>query len=327
MAAIVHRDDPTLKRSQGCGGTLIAPDRVLTAAHCVQYQRPKDLLVVMGADDLRSASASRRAVSGITIHPGWRYPGPRSGDRFAGPDVAILHLETPATGAVVSLASPPPESAIGDGSASVLGYGATNNHSRRGSSVLLQATLNVVPTDGCVQAYSGAVDPQWELCASAPGRDACGGDSGGPLLHWDAAAGSWRQIGIVSRGRRCASPTYPGVYEAVASIASFALRPDLPVAPIPSGRPRIHGKPLVGRRLSCGPGAWAGSPTNFTFKWMEFPDAGGRVVTHGGRVGARRTLTVSRKLLGARLFCEVHASGAGGITAAFTPPSRAVQSP
>jgi len=55
------------------------------------------------------------------------------------------------------------------------------------------------------------------ICASGPGRDACTFDSGGPLVS------DGKLVGIVSFGRGCASPDYPGVYVNVAKYKPWIL--------------------------------------------------------------------------------------------------------
>ena len=52
--------------SRGCGATLIAPDRVLTAAHCVEDMRTDDLRVYVGA---RSASEGPLRYDGVPVRP------------------------------------------------------------------------------------------------------------------------------------------------------------------------------------------------------------------------------------------------------------------
>ena len=65
------------------------------------------------------------------------------------------------------------------------------------------------------------------ICAADQGKDACTGDSGGPLavLGQD---GSYRQIGIVSWGRGCAKKDYPGVYTRLTSLLGWIEKPMLP---------------------------------------------------------------------------------------------------
>lgn len=56
-----------------------------------------------------------------------------------------------------------------------------------------------------------------QLCAGAPGRDACQGDSGGPLVVQETVrAGAWTVVGLVSAGRACAHPEFPGLYTRLA---------------------------------------------------------------------------------------------------------------
>mmetsp|Transcript_32301 Transcript_32301/g.78834 ORF Transcript_32301/g.78834 Transcript_32301/m.78834 type:complete len:201 (+) Transcript_32301:2-604(+) len=50
------------------------------------------------------------------------------------------------------------------------------------------------------------------MCAAKPGADSCLGDSGGPLFMKGKSAGEDRLVGLVSWGRGCAEPGYPGVY-------------------------------------------------------------------------------------------------------------------
>lgn len=79
-------------------------------------------------------------------------------------------------------------------------------------------TVNKKNWDDCnsYSAYNGALTSRM-ICAAAPGKDACQGDSGGALVQGNVL------VGIVSWGWGCADPKYPGVYTDVASVGILSF--------------------------------------------------------------------------------------------------------
>ncbi|MFD1151574.1 S1 family peptidase [Saccharothrix hoggarensis] len=202
--AIMFKGHPNFE--QGCGGTIVAPTKVLSAAHCF-FRRGKlrpvsDVTVVVGQTDLTSAPADRKIQpTAIWVHDRYR-------DVVLGDDIAVLTLPRPVSQPVMPLAGP------GDGAlyragtpATVVGWGHTADGGPSSPKHLRQATVPVYSDQECADAY-----PRYrrakQVCAGYPrgGKDACQHDSGGPLT-----AGG-KQIGIVSWGNGCGQPDNPGVY-------------------------------------------------------------------------------------------------------------------
>ncbi|NIH82011.1 S1 family peptidase [Amycolatopsis viridis] len=189
---------------QFCGGTLVAPDKVLTAAHCAQGESPSALRVVSGRTRLSGRDGTVSTVSHVWVHPKFK-------DATKGYDVAVLSLTQPVSGQPLPLATKDDPGYQAGTEATILGWGNTAPMGDS-SDVLLKATVPITSDDYCAKAYSQYI-PTAMVCAGYPqgGVDTCQGDSGGPLV-----AGG-HLIGVVSWGEGCAEPGKPGVYARVGS--------------------------------------------------------------------------------------------------------------
>jgi trypsin len=181
-----------------CGGSVIAPTRVLTAAHCVEGETARSISVVSGRTRLSDTGTGQRTrVASIAVDPRWD---------GTGHDAALLTLAAPISAPAVPVSAGGAAEQPGARSV-VAGWGLTSTDGDI-SDVLRSTALPVSSTAACRREYGSAFDPATMICAGGEGPDSCQGDSGGPLVGADGTL-----IGLVSfGGERCGERGVPGVY-------------------------------------------------------------------------------------------------------------------
>jgi secreted trypsin-like serine protease len=199
----IDKTDASGEFQEFCAGTLIAPDIVQTAAHCFIEGDVASITVRVNNTSVNETGFDYlRAVTSHEVHPDFD-------EVTYNNDVAILYLSVPVT-EVTPIAINGDAAVPMDGQdAILLGMGSLEENGTF-PEFLQVATLQSVNYDTCVAAWSDtaegavAIDPILQLCAAAPGKDACDGDSGGPLFI--ASGSSYALVGTVSFGIGCALP-------------------------------------------------------------------------------------------------------------------------
>lgn len=246
IGALVAPDATSQYDGQFCGASLISPNFVLTAAHCIQvrddvHTNAAGIRVVLkqrtlDTKSLGSDEARSRTVADVFVHPDF---AENSGDGFHH-DVALLRLSEPVTDVTPVPLVGAGEAALwgagfGGPSGFVAGWGDTDPTGKgapgqKFPTVLRQATVPLRADSACSTTVGGGYGTAFEratnLCAGILqtsagklGIDSCQGDSGGPLLV-AAGDGSTRLAGLTSWGEGCAQKNF-GAYTRIDALRGW----------------------------------------------------------------------------------------------------------
>jgi hypothetical protein len=216
---------------QFCGGSLVAPAIIITAAHCTF-----DVFDSNGAFD---AAANFASITGRTTlsnsAEGQEIPWANyfvltdaNGNPLYNPDTSdfdavFAQLASPSSvnSSPIAIAGAAESAswAPGDENAFATGWGHTTSGGFE-SDTLRQVQLDILADSVCESptSYGTVFHRETMLCAGevVGGQDTCQGDSGGPLVV-PIGGGTFRLVGDTSFGFGCALPNFPGIYGRLAA--------------------------------------------------------------------------------------------------------------
>lgn len=199
-----------------CGGSLVAEDMVLSAAHCVEGLGviTKIIAWVNNTSYVHTGHDYKRTAIDMRSHPQY--------DSYWNTnDILMIKLDSPVTRVPTVQMNWDASIPVTGQTLTVFGVGVTSFTNRTFPTKLMEVAVNAISYQDCndEDSYFNLIWDDFMLCAGVDGggKDSCLGDSGAPLIVQGDNAGQDIQVGIVSSGEGCGLPRKPGIYARIST--------------------------------------------------------------------------------------------------------------